>query len=119
MNEIKNQMYFIEEFLELVKNKQDRKESYDPEYNYAVYSSKDEFEPEMKVFIGDHLDIGDNDNEILPDFVYHNKLNYMCSDENIQDVVDLAFRQYADVSFSQLITALNHYLEKDDFLDFK
>lgn len=119
MNEIKNQMYYIEEFLELVKNKQDRKESYDPEYNYAVYSSKDEFESGMKVFIGDPLDIGESDNEILPDFVYHNKLNYMCSDENIQDVVDLAFRQYADISFSQLITALNHYLEKDDFLDFK
>ncbi|REC60950.1 hypothetical protein DRF65_18095 [Chryseobacterium pennae] len=119
MNEIKNQMYCIEEFLELVKNKQDRKESYDPEYNYAVYSSKDEFEPEMKVFIGDPLDIGENDNEILPDFVYHNKLSYMCSDENIQDVVDLAFRQYADITSFQLITALNHYLEKDDFLDFK
>ncbi|MBP1163368.1 MAG: DUF7716 domain-containing protein [Chryseobacterium culicis] len=119
MDEIKNQMYCIEEFLELVKRKQDRKESYDPEYNYAVYSSKDEFEPEMKVFIGDPLDIGGNDNEILPDFVYHNKLKYMCSDENIQDVVDLAFRQYAEVSSSQLITALNYYIEKDDFLDFK
>lgn len=119
MDEIKNQMYFIEEFLELVKRKQDRKESYDPEYNYAVYSSKDEFAPEMKVFIGDPLDISGNDNEILPDFVYHNKLNYMCSDENIQDVVDLAFRQCDDVTSSQLITALNHYLEKDDFLDFK
>lgn len=118
MDEIKNQMYIIEEFLELVKNKQDRKTSYDPEYNYAVYSSKDEFEPEMKVFIGDPLDIGGNDNEILPDFVYHNKLNYMCSDENIQDVVDLAFRQRTDITSSQLITALNHYLEKDDFLDF-
>lgn len=119
MDEIKNQIYCIEEFLELVKLKQDRKESYDPEYNYAVYSSKDEFEPEMKVFIGDPLDIGGNDNEILPDFVYHNKLKYMCSDENIQDVVDLAFRQYAEVSSSQLITALNYYIEKDDFLDFK
>lgn len=119
MNEIKNQMYFIEEFLELVKNKEDRKESYDPDYNYAVYSSKDEFEPEMKVFIGDPLDIGEEDKEILPDFVYHNKLNYMCSDENIQDVVDLAFRQSADITSSQLIVALNHYLEKDNFLDFK
>lgn len=32
MDEIKNQMYPIEEFLELVKHKQDRKEFYDPEY---------------------------------------------------------------------------------------
>ncbi|WP_426479028.1 DUF7716 domain-containing protein [Chryseobacterium sp. CBSDS_008] len=119
MDEIKNQVYSIEEFLALVKNKQDRKESYDPEYNYAVYSSIDEFKPEMKVFIGDPLDIGENDNEILPDFVFHNKLNYLCSDENIQDVVDLAFRQCADVTSSQLIKALNHYLKKDDFLDFK
>ncbi|UKB81407.1 hypothetical protein [Chryseobacterium sp. MEBOG07] len=119
MDEIKNQMYSIEEFLELVKNKQDRKASYDPDYNYAVYSSKDEFKPEMKVFIGDPLDIGEDDSESLPDFVFHNKLKYMCSDENIQDVVDLAFRQRAEVTCSQLITALNHYLEKDDFLDFK
>ncbi|MDW9378651.1 hypothetical protein [Chryseobacterium sp. JV558] len=119
MDDFKNQVYSIEEFLELVKNKQDRKASFDPEYNYAVYSSKDEFEPEMKVFIGDPLDIGGNDSEILPDFVYHNKLNYICSDENIQDVVDLAFRQHADVTSFQLIEALNHYLEKDDFLDFK
>ncbi|RXM38330.1 hypothetical protein BOQ62_17285 [Chryseobacterium sp. CH21] len=119
MDDFKNQMYVIEEFLELVKSKQDRKASFDPEYNYAVYSSKEEFKPEMKIFIGDPLDIGENDNEILPDFVFHNKLNYMCSDENIQDVVDLAFTQCADVTPSQLITALNHYLEKDDFLDFK
>jgi hypothetical protein len=104
MDDFKNQMYSIEEFLELVKNKQDRKASFDPEYNYAVYSP---------------LDIGGNDHEILPDFVFHNKLHYMCSDENIQDVVDLAFRQRTDVTSSQLITALNHYLEKDDFLDFK
>ncbi|CAD0219350.1 hypothetical protein FW781_03820 (plasmid) [Chryseobacterium panacisoli] len=119
MDEIKNQVFPIEEFLELVKNKQDRKTSFDPDYNYAVYSSKDEFEQQMKIFIGDPLDIGENDNEILPDFVFQNKLNYMCSDENIQDVVDLAFRQYAGVTSSQLIDALNHYLEKDDFLDFK
>ncbi|MDR4951109.1 hypothetical protein REB14_02790 [Chryseobacterium sp. ES2] len=119
MDDFKNQVYSIEEFLELVKSKQDRKASFDPEYNYAVYSSTDEFKPEMKVFIGDPLDIGENDNEILPDFVFHNKLHYICSDENIQDVVDLAFRQHADVTSSQLITALNHYLEKDDFLDFK
>lgn len=119
MDDFKNQVYSIEEFLELVKSKQDRQASFDPEYNYAVYSSTDEFKPEMKVFIGDPLDIGEHDNEILPDFVFHNKLHYMCSDENIQDVVDLAFRQRADISSSQLITALNHYLEKDDFLDFK
>jgi hypothetical protein len=43
----------------------------------------------------------------------------MCSDENIQDVVDLAVRQYGNVTSFQLITALNHYLQKDDFLDFK
>jgi len=119
MDDFKNQVYSIEEFLELVKNKQDRKASFDPEYNYAVYSSTDEFKPEMKVFIGDPLDIGENDNEILPDFVFHNKLHYMCSDENIQDVVDLAFRQRADITYPQLIAALNHYLEKDNFLDFK
>ncbi|MDR6372239.1 hypothetical protein J2795_003102 [Chryseobacterium bernardetii] len=119
MDDFKNQVYSIEEFLELVKSKQDRKASFDPEFNYAVYSSTDEFKSEMKVFIGDPLDIGGNDNEILPDFVFHNKLHYMCSDENIQDVVDLAITQQADVTSSQLIMALNHYLEKDDFLDFK
>ncbi|WP_288447301.1 hypothetical protein [uncultured Chryseobacterium sp.] len=117
MDDFKNQVYSIEEFLELVKTKQDRKASFDPEYNYAVYSSIDAFKPGMKIFVGDPLDIGESDHEVLPDFVFHNKLNYLCSDENIQDVVDLAFRQRADVTSSQLIEALNHYLEKDDFLD--
>ena len=92
MDDFKNQVYSIEEFLELVKSKQDRQASFDPNIIMQSILQQMSLKPEMKVFIGDPLDIGEHDNEILPDFVFHNKLHYMCSDENIQDVVDLAFK---------------------------
>ncbi|OPB90677.1 hypothetical protein BAS06_10240 [Elizabethkingia miricola] len=120
MSSFKDQYFKIEDFLALVKNKQERSEDYDPDFAYAIYSEQDIFEPGITVYIGAPADVdvdGDYD-DVFPDVVYENGLLYMCSDEDIQDVVDLALRQQPVVTDEQLIEALNHYLESDDFLDF-
>ena len=118
MNSFKDQYYKIEDFLTLVRNKQERSEDYDPDFAYAVYSEQDIFEPGITVYICAPADIDGDDDDVFPDVVYENGLLYMCSDEDIQDVVDLALRQQPAVTDEQLIEALNHYLESDDFLDF-
>ncbi|CAM3595901.1 hypothetical protein ELOC111193_12725 [Elizabethkingia occulta] len=117
MSSFKDQYYKIEDFLTLVRNKQERSEDYDPDFVYAVYSEQDIFEPGITVYIGAPADIDGDYDDIFPDVVYENGLLYMCSDEDIQDVVDLALRQQPAVTDEQLIIALNHYLENDDFLD--
>ncbi|WP_454058959.1 DUF7716 domain-containing protein [Elizabethkingia ursingii] len=118
MSSFKDQYYKIEDFLTLVRNKQERSEDYDPDFVYAVYSEQDIFESGITVYIGAPANIDGDYDDIFPDVVYENGLLYMCSDEDVQDVVDLALRQQPAVTNEQLITALNHYLENDDFLDF-
>lgn len=46
-----------------------------------------------------------------------NGFNYFCSDQNIQDIVDLAVKQDAYVSNEKLVDALNYYVDNDDFRD--
>ena len=45
---------------------------------------------------------------------YH---HFACMGEHFQSVVELAIQQKPDACDSEIIRALNHYLEYDDFLD--
>ena len=101
MSMFKNKVYKIEDFINLVKEKKERLPNYDFEYCYAVYAKNDNVEIHDEVFIGNSIDFD----------------HYFCSDQNIQDVVDLAVRQDADVSNEKLIDALNYYIDNDDFKD--
>ena len=117
MSMFKNKVYKIEDFINLVKEKKERLPNYDFEYCYAVYAKNDNVEIHDEVFIGNSIDFDENDNEVYPEFVITNGFHYFCSDQNIQDVVDLAVRQDADVSNQKLIDALNYYIDNDDFKD--
>jgi hypothetical protein len=43
--------------------------------------------------------------------------HFACMGEHFQSVVELAIQQKPDACDSEIIRALNHYLEYDDFLD--
>ncbi len=117
MADFKNKHYQIEEFFNLVKNKQERSERYDPSFIYSIYTKTESLELGDQIFVGDTSDLDDNDNEIFPDFVVSNGYEYYCSDENIQDVIDLALRNNPNYSDAELLQRLKYYLEKDTFLD--
>ncbi|MDM1298305.1 hypothetical protein HXZ94_07295 [Empedobacter falsenii] len=117
MADFKNKHYQIEEFFNLVKNKQERPEHYDPSFIYSIYTKTESLELGDQIYIGDTSNFDDNDNEIFPDFVVNNGYEYYCSDENIQDVIDLALRNNPNYSDAELLQRLKYYLEKDTFLD--
>ncbi|MCL5497963.1 hypothetical protein M5Y49_04590 [Escherichia coli] len=43
--------------------------------------------------------------------------HFACMGEHFQSVVELAVEQKPNASDGEIIRALNHYLEHDDFLD--
>jgi hypothetical protein len=65
MNSFKDQYFKIEDFLTLVRNKQERSEDYDPDFVYAVYSEQDIFESGITVYIGAPADIDGDDDDIF------------------------------------------------------
>ena len=117
MSMFKNKVYKIEEFINLVKMKEERSTNYDFDYCYAVYAKNDTVKLHDEVFIGNSVDFDENDNEVYPEFAISNGYHYFCSDQNIQDVIDLAVKQNATVSIEKLIDALNYYIDNDDFKD--
>lgn len=118
MTDFKNKTYSLGEFIDIVKHKQERSTSYDPQYQYALYAVEADLTAALEVYVGAPVEVNDDEEEIYPDYVVSHNMWYLCSDENIQDVVDLAVSQCAEISTVQLITALDYYLEHDDFMDF-
>lgn len=115
--EFKSKVYLLKDFLELVKGKKERSTSYDAAYCYSVYSKSGDVGLLDEVYIGDVVEVDDDDQEICPEFVVENGFEYYCSDENIQDVVDYAFEKNKELSAQFLLDSLVYYIEKDTFLN--
>ena len=115
--DFKHQLYFIEDFIRLVKQKAERSEQYDRSFFYAIYAKEDTFALGQKILVSDTVNVLDDDSEIYPDDVIAHHFSYQCSSENIQDVIDLAIQQKPSATDQELIRALNYYLERDNFLD--
>lgn len=95
----KHQFYTIEKFIELVKQQAERNLKFDPEYFYAIYGKEDGFSLGQTILVSDSVQVSDDDVEIYPDDVIVHKLKYQCSDENIQDVIDLAIQLRKPIKF--------------------
>jgi hypothetical protein len=108
-----NQYVKLEEFIRLVKDKEDRA------FRYAIYvpENTDSLSVGMDVFVGEAVSFDEDDNEVYPANVKANNLEFGYSRDHFQDVVDLAFRQKPSASADEVVRALNHYAEHDDFLD--
>lgn len=113
----KHKIYLIEDFIQLVKQKIERSEKYDPTFFYAIYAKEDYLFLGQKILVSNTVSVSDDDSEIYPEDVIALRFSYSCSDENIQDVIDLAIQQKPHATNEEIIHALNYYLEKDNFLD--
>ena len=91
--------------------------------NYNLYLKDDNvhISKDMDCFISNEgIDIDDNDNEIHPEFVIDNRLEFYCSGQLIEDVVLNTIHQKDEdktkVTIGQLVIALDFYLQNDNFL---
>ena len=108
----KNVFFSIEELIACVKARQER------ECSYAIYSARGEaFAAGEQVFVADGVEVNDQDEEVHPAAVRRLNLQFAYSGELFQDVIDLAISQKPQATDSEIIQALNHYSEFDDFLD--
>ena len=64
-------------------------------------------------------EVTDDDEEIFPDFVIENSLNFLYSSELLENVIFNALHQKSNPSMKEFIECLNHYDKKDNFLDLK
>jgi hypothetical protein len=62
-------------------------------------------------------EVTDDDLEIFPQQVTERGWWLYCSDELVQDVVDLAISQKPNVSPAEMLKCLIYHMKNDDFLD--
>jgi hypothetical protein len=95
------------------------KQKKEDDVSYMVYVRGDVgvLSADSIVYVGDLPDFDDNDEEIFPPDVTSLNLEVCCMQEQLQDVVYLAYKQKPTASIDEVVTCLNYYLEFDDFLD--
>ncbi|MGN7812491.1 DUF7716 domain-containing protein [Flavobacterium sp. 22076] len=119
MPDFKNKTWILSDFIKFVQEKKDRSLNYNADYYYDIYGSDNDnlLSPEMTIYVGDTVEVSDDDDEIYPDKVVEMDFWFKYSCDNFQDVIDLATEQNEDVSILKLVECLNHYNKYDDFLD--
>lgn len=76
--DFKNKTYLVQDFLEFVKGKKERSNTYDVTYCYVVYSKSGDVGLLDDLYIGDVIEVDDDDQEIYPDIVVENGFEYYC-----------------------------------------
>lgn len=117
MSDFKDKQYQLEEFILLVIEKKERTAGYDAAFAYAIYAREEEVEIGLEIYVGEPVEVTDNDEEIYPNEVIAQEMWYLCSDEDIQDAIDLAISQKPSATMEELVMALDYYLTIDDFID--
>jgi len=119
MVDFKNKTWILSDFIKFVQDKKDRSENYNADYYYDIYAADndDKLFPEMTIYVGNTVEVDDDDNEIFPPEV--DKLNFWIkySCDNFQDVIDLATTQDSNVTINKIVECLNYYRERDTFLN--
>lgn len=59
-----------------------------------------------------------NDTEVYSDFVCANNLELIYYGQQFKDVVDHVYGQKPSATSGDVVAALNHYMDYDDFLEF-
>ncbi|MBC7755124.1 MAG: hypothetical protein H7Z20_00475 [Bdellovibrio sp.] len=108
-----NAFYTLPDLFALVKTKCER------DVDYSIYWLDNAPDPTLqdRVFVAAPVDVDDEDNEAFPQIVNDNGFWYFCSDENIQDVIDVAIDQKPNASDEEQLKCLDYYLKRDTFLD--
>ncbi len=117
--DFKGRAWPIAEFIARVQARTERTgHAADAAWHYDVYGDDtDAWHAGQTVYVGDPVQVDDDDRLVLPPDVVARGHAFRCSGEQFQDVVDLAFRQCPDASIDAVIRCLAHFLQHDDFLD--
>ena len=109
-------MYFKELVDELSNSYFENRELIDDEY--AVYhKGTDEIEENTICCIADIAEVSDDYKEIYPDFAVKNEMDTYINGELINDVLSSYLSVDRNASVSDLIYAINYYLENDCFVE--
>ncbi|WES66525.1 hypothetical protein [Superficieibacter sp. HKU1] len=101
--------FTLEELIDCVKSRQET------DTDYAIYSASEEpFQAGEQVFIAGPETGEDDPLTFQVDGV---TLHYAYAGDQFRSVVELAIEQKPEASAGEIIRALNHYSEYDDFLD--
>jgi len=100
---------------------EDISEMYQLGENFDLYrESADEIlEKDTIVYVDDSFTGDKNNEDVYPEFVVKNGLEFCCSGEIFIDVVLSVFGQTKTPSIDNFVNALNYYNKHDVFLDIK
>lgn len=115
-----NKYYTFGEIINIVKEAylKDGESSFYTDNGWAVYSKNDEMELSTECYIDKLPEINDKYEEVYPDFVRTNSLEFVYSCELLQDTISSALDQKSEVNDEELLNAIKYYDENDDFIEF-
>ncbi len=87
------------------------------DYDWAVYFSDDMIESESSCCVADDVTVDDDDEEIYSEFAINNGMEYVVYGEIICDVLANCFMQNSNCEVSEMVDAINYYLEYDNYMD--
>jgi hypothetical protein len=67
--------------------------------------------------IGEHSEITDDDEEIFPESITQNNLEFWFTDELLEDVTFNTLKQNTSTTNEEILKAIKHYNERDSFMD--
>ncbi|WP_223526299.1 hypothetical protein [Pseudomonas sp. BF-B-26] len=86
---------------------------------YCVYGkgSSDQATLETDCVIDEYSEITDDDEEIFPESITQNNLEFWFTDELLEDVTFNALKQKKSATNEEILKAIKHYNERDSFMD--
>ena len=71
---------------------------------------------ELVFYVDDFPDITYDDEEVYPDFVVNEGLEFYCSGELLEGIIQNVLHQKSQPSMKDFITQLNYYMKNDAFI---
>lgn len=86
---------------------------------YCVYGkgSSDQATLETDCVIDEYSEITDDDEEIFPENITQNNLEFWFTDELLEDVTFNVLKQKKSATNEEILKAIKHYNERDSFMD--
>ncbi|PAU66251.1 hypothetical protein BZL41_02720 [Pseudomonas sp. PIC25] len=102
----------LDDLIDFIKNQR-------KEFDYCIYGkgSSDEATLRTLCVVGEYPEITDDDEEVFPDYVQDNSLEFWFRDELLEDVVMNAVAQKSLVNNEEILGAIKYYNNNDDFMD--
>jgi hypothetical protein len=86
---------------------------------YCVYGkgSSDQATLESDCVIDEYSEITDDDEEIFPESITQNNLEFWFTDELLEDVTFNVLKQKKSATNEEILKAIKHYNDRDSFMD--